>query len=45
MGRADLVAFPRALPVRLMEGYPEKQVIALTDYVSKDIMVNIMSVL
>ncbi|MDE1830250.1 MAG: hypothetical protein KGI25_08005, partial [Thaumarchaeota archaeon] len=43
--KAGLVAFPRALLIKLIDGYPEKQIIALADHISKDVMVDIMSVL
>ncbi len=45
MGKAGLVSFPRPLLKKLMEGFPEKQVVALADYVSKDVMVDMMSIL
>lgn len=45
MGKAGLVAFPKPLLKKLMEGYPEKQALALADYVSKDVMVDMISVL
>lgn len=44
-GKAGLVAFPRPLLTRLMEGQPEKQVIALAEHISRDVMTDIMSVL
>jgi len=44
-GKAGLVAFPKQLLVRLMEGYPEKQVIAMADYMSQDIMTDMMAIL
>lgn len=44
-GRAGFVGVPRPLLTRLMEGYPEKQVIALADHLSKDTYTDIMSVL
>jgi hypothetical protein len=44
-GKAGLVAFPRQLLTRLMEGQPEKQVIALAEHISTDVMTDIMSVL
>jgi len=44
-GRAGLVAFPRPLLMRLMEGYPEEKVIAMADTMSKDVTVDIMAVL
>ncbi len=45
MGKAGLVAFPRELIVRLMEGYPEKQIMAMAEYLSQDPMTDRMSVL
>ncbi len=45
MGKAGLVSFPRPLLKKLMERFPEKEVAALADYVSKDVMVDMMSVL
>lgn len=44
-GKAGLVAFPRPLLTRLMEGQPEKQVIAMAEHISRDVMTDIMSVL
>jgi hypothetical protein len=44
-GKAGLVAFPKPLLARLMEGQPEKQVIALAEHISRDVMTDIMSVL
>jgi hypothetical protein len=44
-GKAGLIAFPRPLLTRLMEGQPEKQVIALAEHISRDVMTDIMSVL
>jgi hypothetical protein len=44
-GKAGLVAFPRPLLVRLMEGQPEKQVIASAEHISRDVMTDILSVL
>lgn len=43
--RAGLVAFPRPLLVRLMEKLPEKQVVALAEYISRDTITDIMAVL
>ncbi|MDE1830340.1 MAG: hypothetical protein KGI25_08455 [Thaumarchaeota archaeon] len=45
MGKAGLVSFPRPLLVKLMEGYPENKVIAIADYISKDTITDIMTVL
>ncbi|MFZ1076629.1 MAG: hypothetical protein WAN47_04275 [Nitrosotalea sp.] len=45
VGKAGLIAFPRPLLIRLMEGQPEKQVIALAEHISQDVMIDIMSVL
>lgn len=44
-GKAGLVAFPRPLLIRLMDGQSEKQVIALAEYISRDVLTDIMSVL
>ncbi len=44
-GKAGLVAFPRPLLMRLMEGYPEEKVVGMAEHISRDIMIDIMSVL
>lgn len=44
-GKAGLVAFPRPLLTRLMEGYSEEKVIAMAEYISQDVTIDMMSVL
>lgn len=44
-GKAGLVAFPRPLLTRLMEGYPEEKVIAMADHMSKDATTDMIAVL
>lgn len=44
-GKAGLVAFPRPLLIRLMEGYSEEKVIGMAEHISRDIMIDMMSVL
>ena len=42
---AGLVSFPRPLLVTLMDGYSEKQVIAMSDSISKDFTTDMMTTL
>jgi hypothetical protein len=44
-GKAGLVSFSKHLIARLMEGYPEKKIIAMAEYISKDPMTDTMAVL
>jgi hypothetical protein len=44
-GKAGLVAFPRPLLIRLMEGYPEENVIAMAEYVAQDVTTDMITVL
>ena len=44
-GRAGLIAFPRAILVRLMEAFPEEKVVAFAEYMSRDVTTDMMSVL
>ena len=45
MGKAGLVAFPRPLLTRLMDGYSEEKVIAMAEHISQDVTTDMMSVL
>lgn len=45
VGSAGLVAFPKSLLVNLMDGYSEKQIIAMSDSISKDVTTDMMTVL
>jgi len=45
MGKAGLLAFPKSLLVRLMDGYSEEKVIAMADYISQDATTDMMAIL
>ena len=45
VGRAGLIAFPRSLLVRLMDGYPEEKVIAMAEHISQDVTTDMMAIL
>lgn len=44
-GKAGLVAFPKPLLTRLMEGYSEEKVIAMADHMSKDATTDMIAIL
>lgn len=44
-GKAGLVAIPKSLLTRLMDGYADDKIISMADYVSRDVMTDIMAVL
>lgn len=45
VGKAGLIAFPKSLLVRLMDGYSEEKVIAMADYISQDATTDMMAIL
>jgi hypothetical protein len=45
VGSAGLVAFPRSLLVKLMDGCSEEKIISMADYISKDVMTDTMAIL
>jgi hypothetical protein len=45
VGRAGLIAFPKSLLVRLMDGYPEEKVMAMADHISQDVMTDMIAIL
>lgn len=44
-GRAGLIAFPKSLLVKLMDGYSEEKVIAIAYHMSQDVMTDMMAIL